>query len=116
MTDLINQSCVSCSSEEQALANSELAEYLQQLIGWQVVQGTGARDALQKLEKTFTFENYQQAIDFTNRVAEMAEGEDHHPALLVEWGKVKVTWWTHTIGGLHSNDFICAAKTDLLNQ
>jgi 4a-hydroxytetrahydrobiopterin dehydratase len=114
MTDLINQSCVSCSSEEQALANSELAEYLQQLIGWQVVQGTGARDALQKLEKTFTFENYQQSIDFTNRVAELAEAEDHHPALLVEWGKVKVTWWTHAIGGLHSNDFICAAKTDLL--
>jgi 4a-hydroxytetrahydrobiopterin dehydratase len=115
MTDLSAQSCVSCSPEAQALSNSELAEYLQQLIGWQIAPGTDARDTLQKLEKTFTFENYQQSIDFTNRVAELSEAEDHHPAILVEWGKVKVTWWTHAIGGLHRNDFICAAKTDTLS-
>ena len=115
MTELSTESCASCSPQAQPLSNSELAEYLQKLIGWQVVQGTGARDALQKLEKTFTFESYQQSIDFTNRVAELAEAEDHHPALLVEWGKVKVTWWTHAIGGLHRNDFICATKTDLLS-
>jgi 4a-hydroxytetrahydrobiopterin dehydratase len=114
MADLSTQSCVSCSPEAQPLANSELAEYLQQLIGWHIAPGSDARDTLEKLQKTFTFDNYQQAIAFTNRVADLAESENHHPALLTEWGKVTVTWWTHAIGGLHSNDFICAAKTDLL--
>jgi 4a-hydroxytetrahydrobiopterin dehydratase len=114
MTDLSAQSCVSCTSDARALANSELAEYLQQLIGWQIVPGSDSKRTLQKLVKTFSFDNYQQAMDFTNRVADLAEVEDHHPALLTEWGKVTVTWWTHAVGGLHSNDFICAAKTDLL--
>jgi 4a-hydroxytetrahydrobiopterin dehydratase len=120
MTDLATQSCVSFSPSSKEApkspSNNELAEYLQQLVGWQVVPGTDANNALQKLEKTFSFDNYQQSMDFTNRVAELAEAEDHHPALLTEWGKVRVTWWTHAIGGLHLNDFICAAKTDLLNQ
>ena len=55
-------------------------------------------------------------INFTNKIAELAEEEDHHPAILLEWGRVEVTWWTHKIGGLHKNDFIAAAKTDLLNS
>mgnify|MGYP001566774910 CR=1 FL=1 len=114
MTNLSSQSCINCSPEAQPLSNTQLAEYLQQLIGWQIVQGTDANSTLQKLEKTYSFDNYQQSIEFTNRVAELAETEDHHPALLTEWGKVRVTWWTHSIGGLHRNDFICAAKTDLL--
>ena len=111
MTNLSSQSCVNCSSETQPLSNTQLAEYLQQLIGWQIVQGTDANSTLQKLVKTYGFANYPETIAFTNQVAELAEAEDHHPAMLVEWGKVTVTWWTHAIGGLHSNDFICAAKT-----
>jgi len=114
MKNLSTQSCVICTSETQTPSNGQLAEYLQQLIGWQIVPGSNANRALQKLEKTYTFADYPQAIAFTNLVAELAETEDHHPALLVEWGKVTVTWWTHAIGGLHSNDFICAAKTDKL--
>jgi 4a-hydroxytetrahydrobiopterin dehydratase len=51
---------------------------------------------------------------FALRVGELAEAEDHHPAILIEWGRVSVTWWTHAIKGLHINDFICAAKTDQL--
>ena len=114
MTNLSSQSCVNCSPETQPLSNTQLAENLQQLIGWQIVPGTDANSTLQKLVKTYSFADYPQAVAFANRVAELAEAEDHHPALLVEWGKVTVTWWTHAIGGLHSNDFICAAKTDLL--
>jgi len=53
-------------------------------------------------------------MDFTNQVAKIANDEDHHPAILTEWGKVTVTWWTHKIRGLHLNDFIMAAKTDQL--
>jgi 4a-hydroxytetrahydrobiopterin dehydratase len=67
-----------------------------------------------RLEKSFKFENFTQAMAFASRVAQAAEAEDHHPALLTEWGRVTVTWWTHRIKGLHRNDFIMAAKTDEL--
>jgi len=62
----------------------------------------------------FTIPNFVEALNFTNKVGALAESEGHHPALLTEWGKVTVTWWTHKIGGLHRNDFIMAAKTDQL--
>jgi 4a-hydroxytetrahydrobiopterin dehydratase len=69
-------------------------------------------DKIKRLERKFKFKNFEEAMDFTNRVGELAEKEDHHPALLTEWGSVTVTWWTHSVGGLHRNDFIMAAKTD----
>jgi 4a-hydroxytetrahydrobiopterin dehydratase len=75
---------------------------------WQIIE----RDGIKRLERTF--KNFAQAVAFTNKVAEIAEAEGHHPAILTEWGKVTVTWWTHKIKGLHRNDFIMAAKTDQL--
>jgi len=54
------------------------------------------------------------ALALTNRISELAEAEDHHPAILTEWGKVTVTWWTHAINGLHPNHFIMAAKINKL--
>jgi 4a-hydroxytetrahydrobiopterin dehydratase len=69
-------------------------------------------DQVKRLEKVFKFKNFSEALEFTNRVGALAEQEDHHPALLTEWGKVTVNWWTHKIKGLHRNDFIMAAKTD----
>jgi 4a-hydroxytetrahydrobiopterin dehydratase len=64
------------------------------------------------LTRRFAFDNFAHALTFTNRVGDIAEQEGHHPALLTEWGKVTVSWWTHAIGGLHKNDFVMAAKTD----
>jgi 4a-hydroxytetrahydrobiopterin dehydratase len=64
----------------------------------------------------FTFNDFAGALAFTNRVGALAEAEGHHPAILTEWGKVTVTWWTHAISGLHRNDFIAAAKTDALSR
>ena len=59
--------------------------------------------------------SFVTTLSASTKVVELAEEEDHHPAILLEWGRVEVTWWTHKIGGLHKNDFIAAAKTDLLN-
>jgi len=87
-----------------------MAEFLPQVPDWQIVE----REGVQRLERVFKFKNFSQALAFTNRVGELAEAEGHHPALLTEWGKVTVTWWTHKIRGLHRNDFIMAAKTDKL--
>ena len=56
--------------------------------------------------------NYEECVNFANKIADLAEKEDHHPEILIEWGKVTVTWWSHKIKGLHKNDFIAAAKTD----
>ena len=67
-----------------------------------------------QLRREFTFRNFKEALAFTNRLGELAEAEFHHPAILTEWGKVTVSWWTHKIGGLHRNDFIMAARTDQL--
>ena len=71
-------------------------------------------DGLRKLICSFAFLSYKESISFTNKVANLAEEEDHHPEIILEWGKVTVLWWSHKIKGLHMNDFICASKTDKL--
>ena len=111
MSDLIKQKCEACRADAPRVTDDELPNLLKQIPDWQPIT-TGS---VLKLNKVFNFENYAEAISFTNKIAELAEEEDHHPAILLEWGKVEVTWWTHKIGGLHKNDFIAAAKTDQLN-
>ena len=111
MSDLVKQKCVACRADAPRVTDDELPDLLKQIPDWQPVTD----DSVLKLNKVFNFENYLDAISFTNKIAQLAEDEDHHPAILLEWGRVEVTWWTHKIGGLHKNDFIAAAKTDLLN-
>lgn len=110
MTELNLQSCQACSADAPKVSDAELAVLINQIPNWTVE----VRDNIMQLEREFKFKNFKQAIAFTNRVAELAEAEGHHPALLTEWGKVTITWWSHSINGLHKNDFVCAAKTDKL--
>ena len=112
MSELSQIGCTACRGDEPALTNAETAKLLPRVPEWQAVQ----REGIQRLERVFRFRNFAQALAFTDRVGEQAEEEGHHPALLTEWGKVTVTWWTHKIGGLHRNDFIMAAKTDELSE
>ena len=67
---------------------------------------------IKRLEKSFSCKNFAAALALTNRIAVIAEQENHHPAIVTEWGRVTVSWWTHAIDGLHVNDFIMAARTD----
>ncbi len=108
MEKLVELKCVPCRGDEPPLAAEEMAQYRPQVPEWQIVEWEG----IQRLERVFRFKNFVQALAFTNRVGELAEEEDHHPALLTEWGRVTVTWWTHKVKGLHRNDFVMAAKTD----
>jgi 4a-hydroxytetrahydrobiopterin dehydratase len=85
---------------------------LQQLPEWEIVEVEG----IKRLTRTYEFNNFMEAITFSNRIAVVAEEENHHPAIVIEWGKVTVNWWSHLIKGLHLNDFIMAAKTDELNK
>jgi 4a-hydroxytetrahydrobiopterin dehydratase len=108
MTELAGQQCVPCRAGEPTLTAEEIEALHPEVPDWELVQREGEK----RLERTFSFDDFRQALSFTNRVGEMAEEQDHHPVLVTEWGKVTVTWWTHAIGGLHQNDFIAAAKTD----
>lgn len=110
MPQLNQMKCFACRKGEPTVTEGELAEYSPQVPAWRIIKV----DGIDRLERVFTFPNFVDALAFTNKVGELAESEGHHPALLTEWGKVTVTWWTHKIGGLHRNDFIMAARTDQL--
>jgi 4a-hydroxytetrahydrobiopterin dehydratase len=100
--------CEACRSGAPKLTRDEMRELLPLVPEWHVRE----QDGIPRLERLFTFPDFASALSFTNRVAELAEEEGHHPALLTEWGRVTVSWWTHKIRGLHRNDFVMAAKTD----
>lgn len=100
--------CVPCRGGEPTLTDEEIERFKPQVPEWQVVEIEGEK----RLRRQYKFPDFASALEFTNKVGEIAEKEDHHPALLTEWGKVRVDWWTHKIHGLHRNDFIMAAKTD----
>ena len=109
MSDELNQmQCEACRAGAPQVSDDELPELLRQIPDWQPI----VVDGVLQLQRVYTFRNFKQAWAASNKVAELAEKEGHHPALLLEWGKLTVTWWTHAISGLHKNDFICAAKTD----
>lgn len=110
MNDLTQMKCVACRVGEPTVTEAEIAEYRPQVPEWQIIEA----DGIKRLQRVFKFRNFAEALAFTNKVGEAAEMEGHHPALLTEWGKVTVTWWTHKIKGLHRNDFIMAAQTDRL--
>ncbi|MEW6241763.1 MAG: 4a-hydroxytetrahydrobiopterin dehydratase [Chloroflexota bacterium] len=110
MTELAQLKCVACRGGEPTLTESEIAELHPQVPDWELV----AQDSILRLQRVFKLKNFIEAVAFTNKIALIAEKEDHHPLIVTEWGRVTVQWWTHKIKGLHKNDFIMAAKTDKL--
>jgi 4a-hydroxytetrahydrobiopterin dehydratase len=110
-TDRLTQmKCVACRKDAPTLTDDEIAELRLQIPDWDVVE----LGEIKRLRRVFPVDDFAQALEFTNEIAELAEEEGHHPALLTEWGRTTVTLWTHKIKGLHRNDFIMAAKTDQL--
>ncbi|WP_088331774.1 4a-hydroxytetrahydrobiopterin dehydratase [Lacimicrobium sp. SS2-24] len=110
MTELSQQKCEACRADAPKVSDDELKTLMAEIPDWT----PKAVDGVMQLEREFKFKNFKLAMAFANKVGELAEAEFHHPSILLEWGKVTVTWWTHAINGLHKNDFICAAKTDEL--
>ena len=108
MGDLASRSCVPCKGGTPPLAGEALRALHEELDrGWQVVNE-------HHLEREFRFKNFREALDFTNRVGEMAEEQGHHPDIFLAWGRVKISVWTHKIDGLTESDFVFAAKADRL--
>jgi 4a-hydroxytetrahydrobiopterin dehydratase len=105
MSDLASKHCVPCRGGIPALAGEELGRLAKEVPGWAVVEG-------HHLEKTFKTVDFKTALEFVNRIGEIAEAEGHHPDLCFGWGSVKVTIFTHKIKGLTESDFILAAKIE----
>lgn len=112
MNTLSQEHCAPINATSNQIDDNEASQLLKGLDGWEI----HSKGNEPRLEKSFKFDDFKQALDFTLRVGQLADEEDHHPALLTEWGKVTVDWWTHKIKGLHRNDFIMAAKTEELNN
>ena len=109
MTELAEKNCVPCRGGVPALKGSELAALANQLPEWRVVDE-------HHLLREFKFKNFRAALEFVNRVGELAEQQGHHPDIFLAWGRVEVTTWTHKINGLTESDFILAAKVDRIYQ
>jgi 4a-hydroxytetrahydrobiopterin dehydratase len=106
MGELSQKDCVPCKGGVPPLKGNDLARLAQELgEGWRVINE-------HHLEREYKFENFRKALDFTNKVGELAEQQNHHPDIYLAWGKVKLTLWTHKIDGLTESDFVFAAKVD----
>jgi 4a-hydroxytetrahydrobiopterin dehydratase len=108
--DLASMDCLPCRGGVPPMAHDEVASYLDDLGGeWRAVDD-------HHLEREYRFKNFRRALDFTNRVGELAEAVGHHPDIELGWGRVKLTVFTHKIGGLHEADFVFAAKAERLYE
>jgi 4a-hydroxytetrahydrobiopterin dehydratase len=103
--DLSQKTCVPCQGGVPPLTADERAPLLEQLSGWEVIDG-------HHLHKKYSFPDFVQALAFTNKIGDLAEQEGHHPDIYLTWGKVEISIWTHKIDGLTESDFILAAKID----
>jgi len=110
--DLTQEACDACRADAPKVNAVEARELQQQIPDWQLIDVDGT----QQLQREYSFKNFAQALAFTNRIGEMAEKLQHHPDILTAWGRVRIVWYTHKIGGLHRNDFRCAARSDELFQ
>lgn len=98
--------CSPCTERTASLTESQIHRFLEELVGWSKKGLT--------IEKTYVFKDFKNAMAFVNQVAVLAEQEDHHPDIVVNYNKVILTLWTHVVKGLTDNDFILAAKIDAI--
>src|SRR5436853_2920330 len=89
--ELTQMTCVACRKDAPTVTDAELAEFHRQVSDWEIVE----LDGIKRLRRVFSFDDFAQALGFTKKVGELAEEEGHHPALLTEWGRTTLTWWTH---------------------
>ncbi|PIR02949.1 MAG: 4a-hydroxytetrahydrobiopterin dehydratase [Candidatus Magasanikbacteria bacterium CG11_big_fil_rev_8_21_14_0_20_43_7] len=109
MSDLTQKHCVPCEGGTPRFTSAQIAQYMEKLgDGW-----TSVDDA--RIQKTFQYTNFVEALAFVNHVGTIAEAEQHHPDIHIHYNKVVIELWTHAIEGLSENDFIVAAKIDQIS-
>ncbi len=105
--ELASFTCIPCRGGTPPLEEEKIKFMLDVVLGWKRSESN-----IDKIEKLFKFKNFTESMQFVNRVAEIAEDQDHHPDIFIHWNEVTITLWTHAIKGLFDNDFILAAKID----
>jgi 4a-hydroxytetrahydrobiopterin dehydratase len=100
--------CVPCEGHMQALEPPQVAELLRQLPGW----GTREHPKFTCIERSFRFTDYSHVVAFANAVAWLSIRENHHPVLELQFRQCVVTYYTHSVGGLSENDFVCATEVN----
>ena len=109
MTELAQKKCVACEGFETPFDRDEATVLLKQVKAWKL------SDDGKSISKEFSFKNFAEALAFVNKVGAIAEEEGHHPDIELGWGRVVVHLTTHAIKGLSENDFIEAAKIDVIS-
>ena len=107
MPQLHEKVCIACLPDAEPASKAEIQEFIGKS-DWQLIKDDGVPQIFRK----YKFENFAQALVFTNMVAEIAEEEGHHPKIITEWGSVEVLWWSQKIKNVHVNDLILAARCD----
>lgn len=110
MEKLTTMHCEACRVGAPLVTEAEIKALHSQIPHWNIIQ----ENNINRLRRVFRFNNFAEALAFTNKVGALAEENGHHPDILTAYGQVTITWWSHKIKGLHKNDFIMAAKTDEL--
>lgn len=108
--ELESERCEACRPDSPTVPIEDEPTLLAEIPDWKLIEVKGVK----RLKRTVRVKGWRPAIALTNQIANLADEADHHPAILTEWGKVTVMWWTHAIEGLHRNDFVMAAKVDAL--
>lgn len=106
--ELADRQCEACRPGSPRVEEPGRSNLMSELSNWSI----GQVDGIDQLTAQYDFQDFATALEFVDRIGALAEAENHHPKLVLEWGRVEVSWWTHTIGGLHMNDFIMAARCD----
>lgn len=120
MTDLTSKKCVPCEIGTPPISKEKATKLLEQVVGWKMEEVESFRKdndnlAFNKITKEFNFKDFKQAMEFVQKVAEIAEEEGHHPDIYIFYSLVRLTLWTHAAGGLTENDFIVAAKINSIS-
>ena len=110
MPTLSQETCEACRADAPRISDDDLKTLMPQIPDWTPI----VVDEVMQIQRQYRFKNFKLAMAFSNQVGDLAEAAGHHPAILTEWGKVTITWWSHSIKGLHKNDLIMAARCDEL--
>ena len=108
MSNFAEKICIACQSDADPATESEVKNFLDNNTDWSLL----AVDGVNRIERNYSFNNFEAALHFTNKVGQIAEAEGHHPLITLGWGKVTVAWWSHKIRDLHFNDLILASRCD----
>ena len=103
-----NSKCLPCNSNYIAMSSALAIKNLSNLHNWQLIEDN------KKISKNFTFKDFQETLNFVNKIGDIAENLGHHPDIYFTWGKCNIIIYTHKINGLHQNDFLLAEEIDKL--